>query len=370
MTMKYRYFALAFLILGFCLAVSFSNGTKDTPPTDEQAESSVSVDEKGENTAVASEESEKKLERGEFSYFHDIPEGGPVTFHEVWGYVMQNREYEFKDDMKVTDLVYFSADVNSYGEFDSIPKASKFASFKGRKHLSVTCQSRSLAHFVLDPQYGITKKIIATLTEAAKGYDGINIDFELIPARDIQNFRNFVRDMRASLGQEKWLTIAVPARLKTISDDAFNYAKLEPYVDRIFIMAYDEHWSTSKPGAIASTDWCRRIANYALEVLPQKKVIMGLPFYGRTWQAESYGQAWYFSGVNRIMGENNVREVQRDNGVPYFTFDKTIKVTGYFEDAYSTVEKCKQYKAAGCDRIGFWRIGQEDPSFWNWLNIK
>ncbi len=366
---KYRYIALALVTLGFCLALSFSNGTKDTASTEEAAEASVSVDEKGEDTAVANDESEKKAEKGEFSYFHDIPEG-PVEFHEVWGYVMQNREYEFKNDMKVTDLVYFSADINCYGEYDSIPKASKFDGFKGRKHLCITCQSRSLAHFVLDPQYGITKKIIATTTEAAKNYDGVNIDFELIPARDIQNFRNFVRDMRKSLGQEKWLTIAVPARLKTISDDAFNYVKLEPYVDRIFIMAYDEHWSTSKPGAIASTDWCRRIANYAMSVLPQKKVVMGLPFYGRTWQAESYGQAWYFSGVNRIMGENNVSEVQRDNGVPYFTFDKTIKVTGYFEDAYSTVEKCKQYQIAGCNRIGFWRIGQEDPSFWDWLTIE
>ena len=358
--------ALAAACLASSLSIAFANGTKDTAAT----EAAVSVDEKGENTAVASDEAEKKAEKGEFSYFHDIPEGGPVEFHEVWGYVMQNREYEFKNDMKVTDLVYFSADLNCYGEFDSIPKASKFSGFKGRKHLSVTCQSRSLAHFVLDPQYGVTKKVIATLTEAAKSYDGINIDFELIPARDTQHFRNFVRDLRASLGQEKWLTIAVPARLKTIADDAFNYEKLEPYVDRIFIMAYDEHWSTSKPGAIASTDWCRRIAEYAMSVLPKKKVVMGLPFYGRTWQAESYGQAWYFSGVNRIMGENKVREVKRDKGVPYFEFDKTIKVTGYFEDAYSTVEKCKQYKEAGCDRIGFWRIGQEDPSFWDWLKIK
>ncbi|MBQ9537952.1 MAG: hypothetical protein IJU95_01670, partial [Treponema sp.] len=87
MTIKYRYAAASLVAFGFCLALCFSNGTKDKPAVEE---TSV-MDEKGENSAVASEESEKKVERGEFSYFHDIPNGGPLTFHEVWGYVMQNR---------------------------------------------------------------------------------------------------------------------------------------------------------------------------------------------------------------------------------------------------------------------------------------
>ncbi len=348
-------FAMALItILLFCSAPMFANGTKDSVEGEPSSE----------------EQNSDEIEKIDFSYCHDIPDGGPIEVKETWAYVLNDRAYEYKSAMPVTDLVIFSADVNCYGEFDSIPSKKKFSSFKGRTHLSVTCQSYSLSHMVLEPQFGLTKKMIETLVRASNDFDGINIDFELIPKRDYDNFQNFIKNLRKSLGVEKWLTVAVPARVKTLSSDAFDYKTLEPYVDRIFIMAYDEHWSTSAPGAIASTAWCERIADYALSVLPQKKIVMGLPFYGRTWQSESYGKAWYFSGINRILDENEIRSLKRERGVPYFSMKKEVDVTGYFEDAYSIVEKCKVYTSKGIERIGFWRIGQEDPDFWDYIKIK
>ncbi|MBQ6567018.1 MAG: hypothetical protein IJL80_08165, partial [Treponema sp.] len=65
--MKYRYLGLSLFVFAFCIALCVANGTKDTART----ENPVTMDEKGENTAVASEESERKVEEGEFSYFHD-----------------------------------------------------------------------------------------------------------------------------------------------------------------------------------------------------------------------------------------------------------------------------------------------------------
>ena len=296
-----------------------------------------------------------------FSYAHDMPEGDPVQFHEVWGYVLADRVSEFKPDLPITDLVYFSADLDCYGEFESIPKRSTIpADFKGRVHLSTTCSSRSLTHFVLDPQFGVNRKVVDALVKAmnTNGYDGINVDFELIPKRDAKHFHSFIRDLRKKMGQEKWLTIAVPARTKTLQNDAFDYETLAPMVDRIFIMAYDEHWSTSNPGAVASMDWCEKIADYAKTVIPKKKLVMGLPFYGRSWQDENYGKAWYFSGINRVLGEKKISNVQRENGVPYVSFKTEVNVTGYFDDTYSLVQRCRMYADKGINRIGFWRVGQ------------
>ncbi|MBR1911645.1 MAG: glycoside hydrolase [Treponema sp.] len=358
--MKRTLIALMELCLMAVALPVFSNGKKDDLVPDDAA----LVTEEG--SAEATETTEEIT----MKYFHDLPTGDPVEFHEVWGYVMQDREYEFNSKMPITDLCYFSADIDCYGEIDKIPNAAKFKNYKGRKHLVVTCESRSLTHFVLDPQFGVSKKIIETLGKACSSYDGIQIDFELIPKKDGEHFRNFIAALRKRIGQEKWLTIALPARVKTLENDVFDYTKIEPLVDRIIIMAYDEHWSTSKPGAVASMDWCERIADYAKTVLPKKKLVMGLPFYGRTWQDENYGKAWYFSGINRILGENNMHTVERENSVPYFTFTKQIKVTGYFDDTFSLVARLRMYADKDIDRIAFWRIGQEDPSFWSWLKVK
>ncbi|MCR5763241.1 MAG: glycoside hydrolase [Treponema sp.] len=353
-----RSFAMVSVLSMLLMALpAFANGKKDDVLVDSEVQPTE------ENTPAETEEITMK-------YFHDLPTGDSVEFHEVWGYVMLDREYEFNAKMPVTDLCYFSADINCYGEIDTIPKASKFKNYKGRKHLVVTCESRSLTHFVLDPQYGVSKKIIETLGNACSSYDGIQIDFELIPKKDGAHFLSFISGLRKRIGNEKWLTIALPARIKTLENDVFDYAKIEPLVDRIIIMAYDEHWSTSKPGAVASMDWCERIADYAKTVLPKKKLVMGIPFYGRTWQDENYGKAWYFSGINRILGENNTHTVERENSVPYFTFTKEIKVTGYFDDTFSLVERLRMYADKDIDRIAFWRIGQEDPSFWTWLKLK
>ncbi len=303
------------------------------------------------------------------AYIHELPVGDTASFHEVWGYVMAGREGEFDSSMPITDLCLFSADVNTYGELSTIPDPSKIKNYKGRIHLVITCEGRSLTHFALDPQYPVRKKLIADIVKASKKFDGIQIDFETIPARDAANFRSFLGDVRNGIGRDKWFSVAVPARIREISDDIFNYRLITPLADRLIIMAYDEHWSGSSPGSIASIDWCEKVAQYASSVIPQKKLVMGLPFYGRTWQSPSNASAWYYSGINRIMNENNVHSIQRDNTVPYFSFETTVTVTGYFEDTISLVTRCRMYQSMDVRKIAFWRIGQEDHSFWNYLTL-
>ena len=156
-----------------------------------------------------------------------------------------------------------------------------------------------------------------------------------------------------------------------MEDDIYDYKKLSKIVDKILIMAYDEHWSTSAPGAIGSTDWCKRIAEYAKTVIPEEKLVMGISLYGRTWLSAPYrGQAWYFSGIERIKKENGIKEVKRDKfDVPYFSFKETATITGWYDDIQSLKVKFQMYKDIGIDRIGFWRIGFEDRELWKEIKL-
>lgn len=303
------------------------------------------------------------------AYPREELEGEIMQFSEVWGYVMAKREDEFDYDMPITDIGYFSADVNAYGELEVLNLGDNFAAFSGRVHLVSTCESRSLTHFVLDPSYPVRDRLIKSLIAASANYDGLQIDYELVPARDGKNFLDFLSLLKKGLNG-KILSVAIPARVKTIKGDVYSYRDIAKIVDKVIVMAYDEHWATSEAGSIASMPWSKRVGEYSASVIPAEKLVMGLPFYGRTWGDFTTNKAYYFSGINRLMNENNIHSVDRDEGVPYFKFKKEIEVTGYFEDEKSLLERTKLYKELGITNLAFWRVGQEDSEYWKWIEVK
>jgi outer membrane protein OmpA-like peptidoglycan-associated protein len=150
----------------------------------------------------------------------------------------------------------------------------------------------------------------------------------------------------------------------------FDYAKIKPLVDRILVMAYDEHWSGSRPGPIASMAWCRNVAEYSLRVIGPEKLIMGLPFYGRAWGNTNPSRAYRYSRIENIMGENSVGEIRRENGIPTFDYEVPVSVKVYYEDDYSLAVRMDMYKTLGTRAVGFWCLGQETPAVWNILRME
>ncbi|GHV71330.1 hypothetical protein AGMMS49928_22640 [Spirochaetia bacterium] len=294
----------------------------------------------------------------------------PVSsFGEIWAYLTAGRESSFRPAYPISDIGYFGAEVDSYGRLDDVPNRENLKNFRGRTHLVVACNSRGLTHFILEEGSAARQRLVADLLEASKAYEGLQIDFELIPGKDGENFRSFLRELRTKLGN-KMLTIALPARRKTLADDVYDYTKIRDIVDRILVMAYDEHWSTSAPGPIASMNWCRSVAAYSLQVVGPEKLIMGLPFYGRTWGDYNPNRAFLFSGIERIRGEQKITEIQRENGIPNFRYEQTVKITAYYEDAYSLSTRLDMYRSLGVKSVGFWTLGQEDPAVWGQLTLK
>jgi len=302
-----------------------------------------------------------------------LPEPGkplPVSaFGEIWGYVMTGREEALTDNLPLSDIGYFSAGIDSYGKLTDVPVRSKLK-FPGRVHLVVVCDSRSLTHFVLIPGSSHRKELIADLLSATKDYDGLQIDFENIPSRDSDTFFSFLKDLRQGLPANKKFTIALPARNKKVNNDQYDYEKIKPYVDRILVMAYDEHWSGSKPGSVASMKWCKRVAEYSINVIGKEKLIMGLPFYGRAWGDYTPSRALIYPTTEKIINEHNVEEIRRENGIPIFEYTRNVKITVYYEDAYSLCARMDMYKTMGVASIGFWRIGQETAEVWNYLKLE
>jgi hypothetical protein len=301
------------------------------------------------------------------------PEGGypeydgrTMSFDEIWCYLTAGREQALKPGYPITDLVYFGAEVDSYGKLTGVPDRRKLKGFPGRVHMALVCNSRGLAHFVLESGSAPRRQLIADLLSASENFDGLQIDLELIPARDGANFLSFLSELRTGLGN-KMFTIALPARRRVLAQDVFDYGRIAPLVDRIFVMAYDEHWSGSDPGPIASLDWCRSVAAHGLNIIGPEKLIMGMPFYGRTWGSFNPSRAFFHSGIERIREEQEVAEVERKRGVPTFSYETSITVTVYYEDVHSVALKAAAYQELGVAALGFWTLGQEDPRVWSAL---
>lgn len=201
------------------------------------------------------------------------------------------------------------------------------------------------------------------------GYDGIDVDYERVPTASRANFTAFIGSLAAKLhAANKKLSVTVYA--KASDKENWNGPGSQDWIaiggaaDSVKIMAYDYHWSTSAPGAIAPLDWLDQVATYAEQTMAGGKIMMGLPWYGYDWPASGSAATASFAYAQQTMLANNAT-IQRDaaSGEPYFSYSGH---TVYFQDAAGYAKKLDllKQKHSGIGGFAHWAAGQEDPDVW------
>ena len=291
---------------------------------------------------------------------------GNAEVSEIWGYLLEGAEAAYKGDEPVTDLCYFRAIIDYKGRLIGAVKipASVPVDKKVRRHLVVAeLSNRSLEHFILSPDYKFRAKLIDDIAAAAEYYDGVQIDFEAVPDIDKNNYLNFLSDVKKRIGN-KILSVAVPARREFVND-AYNYDALNALVDRIIVMAYDEHWNTSAPGPIASLEWGEKIARYATAHIAKEKLVMGIPLYGRSWQRPGFSRELSYADAEKIIQQSGQKVAFKENEYPSFEYSKPVNVVLYYENSSSIMNKIRLYRRHDVQAVAFWRLGQGPDGLWD-----
>ena len=289
-------------------------------------------------------------------------------FREVWAYLLRGEEKELTGSEPITDICYFGAGLARNGRItDTVPRPAIVLKDGAKPALHLVIDELSndaLMHFSLDPAYGVRPLLIQDICRVGEDFDGVQIDFESVAREDADFFFDFLKELRAGLPAGKKLSVAVPARTETIAD-AYDYSRIASLVDRMVIMAYDEHWSTSSPGPVASLPWCAKVVDYAKSTVGIDKIVMGLPLYGRAWQDRRLAKALRFKNVMDLVAEKNGTTSYAPELGASFEYSENVVVTVFFDDHRTLMEKLWLYQAREVGAVSFWRIGQGPPLLWS-----
>ena len=122
----------------------------------------------------------------------------------------------------------------------------------------------------------------------ARGFQGLDIDFEYILAEDRDAFVDFVAYMQeavSALGYPTSVALA-PKTSDTQTGllyEGKDYRRLGETADYVLLMTYEWGYTYGPPMAVAPLNKVREVVEYAVTVISPSKIHLGILNYGYDW---------------------------------------------------------------------------------------
>lgn len=211
----------------------------------------------------------------------------------------------------------------------------------------------------------------------AKGYSGLDMDFEYIDAVNRDSYSELIRQLSDALHSEG-LTLSVALAPKTYREqpgqlyEGLDYATLGQYADRVLLMTYEWGYKYGPPLAVAPLPNVRQVVEYALTEMPADKIILGIPNYAYDWPLP------YQRGTTeaRTIGNVEAVDIARRFGAPirydeqaqapFFNYmNMGTEHVVWFEDVRSIQAKLNLVTGYGLQGAGWWSLMR--PFRANWM---
>ncbi|NLY52995.1 MAG: SH3 domain-containing protein [Firmicutes bacterium] len=318
--------------------------------------------------------------------------GTGLLTKEVYGYFVQNANLPSQPSLaanynKMTGIAPWAFSVDAEGNVHKQMNPQALAdtlAFAGQRKLKTLALisnydkatesfSGKIAHELLRSAAN-RKRAVENIYKTAVdwGLSGINLDFEYVYPSDREYYSQFLRELSSRLRPAGiMVTVAIPA--KTYDDPssswsgAFDYKAIGQAVDRVMLMAYDQHYAGGPPGPIASADWVDRVLKFAVSQIPKEKVILGIAGYGYSWRAPGSAHSVTYQRAVELAAKGSGVRWDANHKAPYATYEGREM---WFENAASISYKLELVQKYDIQGIALWRLGQEDPQMWQLVASK
>ncbi|MDP9085682.1 MAG: glycosyltransferase [Pseudomonadota bacterium] len=207
-------------------------------------------------------------------------------------------------------------------------------------------------------------KLLAQLVQFldANHAAGAVFDFEQLDPAGQANYRLFLAEADALFDKHGWITtVAAPV------DAQWDLAATARVVDRVFLMAYDEHSNDGPSGPIASQQWWASSLAAALRQMPRSKAIVTLGNYSYDWHDGggdplNVEEAWLNAADSDA---KPVFDAASGNSSVAFDDEFGHRHTLWILDAASAFNQLALLDRAGLESVALWRMGSEDPALWS-----
>src|SRR3954452_7352680 len=203
-------------------------------------------------------------------------------------------------------------------------------------------------------------------------FQGINVDFENVPAEDYGLFVDFLRRMKTNFAAVR---LVVSADLEATKP--LDWRAVSSICDFVVVMAYDEHGENGPPGPIASIGWYRSVVQRALKSIPREKLVVGLGNYAYDWtEGGEFAEPLTYQGAlilaqNYRQGEKPEDIIDFDDGYlnPTFDYDDDENKSHHvwMLDAVTAANQWLIASNYGVRGAAVWVLGSADPSIWSFI---
>ena len=207
------------------------------------------------------------------------------------------------------------------------------------------------------------REFISAITKlvAQKGWDGVVLDFENLPATVRHEYPTLIRELADALGG-RTVDVAVPAFTRRDDPDlvAYDLKAIGSAADRVTWMAYDQHEVATAPGPIASLRWVNAGLDLALADVPASKLLLGVAAYGYAWSATAHATEYSVSAARKL-AERAGASVVWDSATGEWHGRLADHRTLWYSDGRSIAARAQIAIERNLGGIALWRVGSEEP---------